>query len=72
MRERSEQDASANMLRQTVTLATAIFLYILKKSDAVSRGVVSLTCDPVLYFLGSFLLAILIEEIKANEGFNNR
>ena len=29
--KRSEQDASANMLRQTVTLATAIFLLTQKK-----------------------------------------
>ena len=29
-RKRSKQDASANMLRQTVTLATAIFLFYQK------------------------------------------
>ena len=31
-RDRSEQDASVNMLRQTVTLATAIFLLSLQDS----------------------------------------
>ena len=30
-RERSEQGASANMLRQTVTLATAIILFLIKQ-----------------------------------------
>ena len=32
--EQSEQDASANMLRQTVTLATAIFLFCLKANES--------------------------------------